>query len=198
MVRTIIVLALAVSFLCPLGVFAQDARKMFPHDTARTVFDNDFHFPVAGTTSFSEDPELERASIAPESIAPEAVEPTTTETNFSSSESIMARYGDPAKPHPVTAQDTAPAPYRAMIEALKIGDEELAFKYAMQYEKYQKDVEDMTHKAVAFQGKALQRLDLLPQDSWAGHEQFDQYNHLLNLDLPEENADESFSTKLSV
>ena len=102
---------------------------------------------------------------------------------------ILQAYGDPSQAHPVKAIDNAPAPYRAMYECLRINDEECAFRYAMQYVRYQRDLENTIDRATAIEGKAMMREGLLPRGSWADKPEWRDYDRLMSLKLDGKDAD---------
>jgi hypothetical protein len=98
-------------------------------------------------------------------------------------ESILKTYGDPSKPYPVAATNDAPAPFKGLMAALNAGDDELAFKYALQYAKYQDEVRQQSNRAVAFLGQAKRKEGYLPEGSWPDSEEYKQYSYLQDLDL---------------
>lgn len=59
-------------------------------------------------------------------------------------EDLIAKYGDPDKKFPILAQPNAPAPFKGMMAALEIGDQELARRYARQYAEYMKGLSKRT------------------------------------------------------
>jgi len=100
-------------------------------------------------------------------IDPRTGEPSKPEeTDLSTPEKIIKIFGDPSKESPVLAQPNAPKPFQAMMAALHAGDEELAWKYARQYARYMKNVEQREDRVVGLTGLAMEGEGLLPKDGW--------------------------------
>lgn len=78
----------------------------------------------------------------------------------SPTEALMAKYGDPQKDAPVLAQDSAPKPFRAMMEALDSGDDKLAYQYAQQYVRHIHNLDQRTKRAMLIQSMALEKTGL--------------------------------------
>lgn len=53
-----------------------------------------------------------------------------------SKEEILAAYGDPEQEVPIQVVESAPRPFKAIMSALELGDEDLARAYARQYVRY--------------------------------------------------------------
>ncbi len=106
-------------------------------------------------------------------------------------ERLKEKYGDPSEAFPVTPVETAPAPFKAMVEALGGGDKELAFKYAVQYVKYRKTLKELNEGAVNLIGLGKVKTGILPKDSWATTEDVSEDMHLLEMDLGENKEEAS-------
>ncbi len=76
-------------------------------------------------------------------------------------ERLLAKYGDPAKNTPVLAIENAPAPFKAMMESLQEGQDELAFQYAKQYVRYLGNVQDRTTRVQSLVGFAQKRENMI-------------------------------------
>ncbi|RMG43856.1 MAG: hypothetical protein D6719_02990 [Candidatus Dadabacteria bacterium] len=61
-------------------------------------------------------------------------------------EDIKEKFGDPNDPTPVYAKTDAPAPFQAMMAAMELGDQKLAFQYAKQYARYMRDFQSRTNE----------------------------------------------------
>jgi len=96
---------------------------------------------------------------------------------------ILATYGDPTKPYPVAAVDQAPAPFKGLVAALNLGDEELAFKYAIQYARYQEQHHIQNQKIVGFLGQAKRKEGMLPEGSWPDSDKYKDYAYLRDMEL---------------
>lgn len=53
--------------------------------------------------------------------------------NMTDEEKILAKYGNPDDKPAITPIDSAPKPFKGMIEAINAGDEKLAYRFAKQY-----------------------------------------------------------------
>ena len=103
----------------------------------------------------------------------------------STREQIFQQYGPPGKPHPVKAQDSAPGPFKAMLECLHINDQECAYQYAVQYVRYQRDLESTLQQATAIEGIAMRQEDMLPPGSWPDAPEYQQYDWLKDIKVEE-------------
>jgi len=165
-------------------------QPIFPRDSAKSVFDRDiFIVPSQGfSILLPEKPKSPMLEALPQpkpageefAAAPQAAPAAPAMTPV---ERIIQEYGDPSEPTPVKAVDTAPKPYRAMLEALNAGDEQLAFRYAVKYVRYMRDLEKVTGQAVALEGQAMMREGLLPPGSWPSDPQYRQYHYLQNVEV---------------
>lgn len=84
-----------------------------------------------------------------------------------SPQAIISEFGNPDEEPEVKAQDSSPKPYKAMIAALRVGDDKLAYQYAKQYARYVKGVQSNAKRIAGLTGLAMTSEGMLPEDSWA-------------------------------
>jgi hypothetical protein len=101
------------------------------------------------------------------------------DSQLSPAEKILKQYGDPNADAPVTAVDTAPGPFKAMMAALQANDDDLAYRYAKQWVRHVQNVNDRTQKVVNFTQMAMESEGLADPGS-SGKSP---YRYLLNRDL---------------
>lgn len=92
-------------------------------------------------------------------------------------------YGDPLTEPKVKAVDNAPAPFKAMMDSLQTGNEELAFDYARQYVRYMKKLKTNVNEAGKLTNMALEREGLRQPTSPEDPAFDDQYRRLMEKDL---------------
>lgn len=102
-----------------------------------------------------------------------------------SAEEIKEVYGDPNEPEPILADEKAPRPYKAMLQALHIGDEKLAYAYARKYVVFMRDLRESINKAMILQGLGQYVEGEKGEDSWVMGEEYKEYHDLLKEDLGE-------------
>lgn len=107
-------------------------------------------------------------------------------------EKVLAKYGDPTSDPPVTAQKDSPAPFQAMLDALAINDEKLAFQYAQQFVRYRQRQKQAVDLAMALQGIAMQSDGLLTEKDWPSS---DRYNELRQLVVEQDEQKEKAAEK---
>jgi hypothetical protein len=117
--------------------------------------------------------------------ATQITQETASDPNLTPEQALLQKYGNPFEPAAVNAIKDAPKPFQAMIEALHSGQDELAFKYAIQYVRYQKDMEEVNKKAISLIGQGSVREGVLPVESWASSPEHQEYFYLRNIDLGE-------------
>lgn len=98
---------------------------------------------------------------------------------------LVEKFGDPSSRPEIKTLDTAPKPYQAMYEALNNNDEELAYEYAIQYVRYQREMQEARNRAVAIEGVAMVKEDMLSANSWPMQDNYQQYHYLLDKEVPE-------------
>lgn len=84
-------------------------------------------------------------------------------------EGMVARFGDPAQDAPVLAKPDAPKPFQGLMAALEYGDTDLARKYARQYVRYVRNIQERSTRAMSMQGAAMSQegmLDAVKEKSW--------------------------------
>lgn len=84
-----------------------------------------------------------------------------------SPQAIISEFGNPEEEPEIKAQDSSPKPYKAMIAALRVGDDKLAYQYAKQYARYVKGVQSNAKRIAGLTGLAMTSEGMLPEDSWA-------------------------------
>lgn len=68
---------------------------------------------------------------------------------------LLSYYGDPTAEVPILGREDAPKPFKAMMQAMEIGDEELARGYAKQFVGYINKVQSRNASVMNFVGDAL-------------------------------------------
>ncbi|MBN8549125.1 MAG: hypothetical protein J0M12_07420 [Deltaproteobacteria bacterium] len=112
-------------------------------------------------------------------------------------EDIEKEYGNWNEDEKILAQDSAPAPFKAMMAAMQIGDEELGFKYARKYVRYLRDMRERATDSVGMIGKAMELEKMLPPGSWADSEQFDKAERLKRNEIKEAGLEDRESTRIA-
>lgn len=130
--------------------------------------------------------EVINQGITTKAATSEITTTTVEDKNLSLEQQLQKKYGNPTEEFPVTGIDSAPVPFRAMIEALDKGDKELAFKYAVQYVRYRRQLEQVTNQAVSLVGQGYVREGVLPENSWASSPEHQENFYLRNLDIGED------------
>lgn len=130
-----------------------------------------------------EEKRKEEASRRIDSRTGEPISPDTSD--LSTPEKIIKVFGDPSKETPILAQDNAPKPFQAMMAALHVGDEELAWKYARQYARYMKDSQKRQDRIVGLTGLAMEGEGMLPKDGWQKDRRYDADRRFLKDDEEE-------------
>jgi hypothetical protein len=193
----------------PGALRAEERAPMFPRDSAKTIFDHKIYLtPQKGYSILlpqqkkAEDTFAQPSGQAPlppensNAAAPPPVNPSEPGRELTPQEKIAKEFGDPFDPFPVKGIDTAPKPYRAAIAALEIGDEELAAKYMIQYERYQKRLEDIQNKLVAIEGQVMMKEDMLPAGAWPDGEEYKEFRYLRDLDFREQDKEKQKEMEL--
>lgn len=113
-------------------------------------------------------------------------------------QAILEEYGDPSEDPHVLAQPDAPAPFKAVMAALEIGDEKLAYKFARQWARYISNVNERTLMVTGLTGLAMKTEGRLDDGTWVDDPQFKQYRHLAEADLLEKRALQAKAEKTSI
>lgn len=87
-------------------------------------------------------------------------------TELTSAEDVLKRFGDPEKEPEVLAQKDAPKPFQGMMAALQIGDEKLAQQYARQYARYMKTTQERVTRTTNLTGLAMATDGTLDENAW--------------------------------
>lgn len=82
----------------------------------------------------------QREEEAEEPETPEEEKPAEKEKSLR--EKLAEQYGDPDAEPVISAQAEAPKPFKGLMEALQAGDDQLAYKYARQYARYQNNLQE--------------------------------------------------------
>jgi len=81
-------------------------------------------------------------------------------------ERLLAKYGDPKRDTPVLAIENAPAPFKAMMESLQEGQDEMAFQYAKQYVRHLRNVQERSTHVMSLVGFAQKREGMIEGNDW--------------------------------
>lgn len=77
-----------------------------------------------------------------EEMAEETPVPEEKEQEKSLKDKLTEQYGNPDEEPVIAAQADAPKPFKGLMEALQAGDDDLAYKYARQYARYQNNLQE--------------------------------------------------------
>lgn len=182
------------AFCFALPAYALD--PVYTKDSARDIFSRPIKKEKAKDAIYlrprqledtkAEEPVANDGEEAPGVVKAAVEAPTGDNEALDPKDRILKEFGDPEKTHPVKAVDNAPAPFRAMLEAIKIGDRKLAMKYAIQYTRYREELARVQQEAMAISGQAKIREGVLPPDAWPNSPDLKEYHYLQNIDLEAE------------
>jgi hypothetical protein len=115
--------------------------------------------------------------------------PTTTAqaTPLPLKERLAQTYGNPEEEAPIYAHESAPRPFKALMEAMQAGDEELAYKYARQHVRYLRNMKERVMRVTNMNRYAMQQEGIIPKRK--GEEEAPDYDGtraLYEKDLAEE------------
>jgi len=178
---------------------ADVAEIFYPHDFAKTVFNTP---EKVSKTKLTPGVTTEAQTEAPAEETPftdTLAEEKPQEELSEGAQKLVATYGDPDKDFPVKAQDNAPQPFKAMMEALAAKEDDMAFRYARQWARYQRDVKERTQRVVGLTGLAMEREGMLGEDSWQSSKSYDVDRKLVERDLERDkaNREEQYRAKLT-
>jgi hypothetical protein len=114
--------------------------------------------------------------------------PPPFDSRTASPEQLVAFYGNPNQDAPLTPDEKAPVPYKAMMAAMDSGNEKLAYQYARQYVRYMRNMSDRVGRTVQMQEVAVEREGIRP-----GNVQNNPYTKLLEADLESEESSNELS-----
>ena len=166
--KSYIVLTGALLTLFAFSVHAEagDRASVFAKGTQMTPF-----APALGYTAKSDAEYFPRTNVSDPKSDFVAEESPKTLAQVSQSDELLnklppkdrllAKYGDPAKNTPVLAIENAPAPFKAMMESLQEGQDELAFQYAKQYVRYLGNVQERTTRVQSLVGFAQKKENMI-------------------------------------
>lgn len=80
------------------------------------------------------------------------------------SEKIQLEFGKPEEEPSIVPEQNAPNSYKALIASIEAGDDELAYKYARQYVKYQRNFQERVKKVADLSNYAFQEEGLIAQE----------------------------------
>ncbi len=160
---------------------AENVINFYNHNSAKTVFTDEATATASPEIGYfekrSNKPKLEKASVSTKGQAAQSPATAAPTVMPNSKDAIVKMYGDPDQNVPLPGREDAPAPFRAMMASLELGDTELAQKYAKQYVKYLKGVQTKTDEVMALVNKAMsaegmiQKQELLDDEAPAVVEQ---------------------------
>jgi hypothetical protein len=109
--------------------------------------------------------ESEKKEKAPKRSLPSLpqLQPSKEDEKKSEREKLLAEYGDPTKNAPILATKDAPAPMRAMFQAIQSGQEDLAYQYARQYARYLRDLTARSNQIGELTGIAMEEEGTAPR-----------------------------------
>ncbi|MGI6679977.1 MAG: hypothetical protein ACOX3T_00545 [Bdellovibrionota bacterium] len=121
------------------------------------------------------------------------------EKELTPSGKILAKYGNPEEDLTYYPENNAPAPFKGIMAALQIGDEDLAFRYAKQYINYTAKESDLVGKTIAFQKLALEGTGRAEEGRFSNDSDVVQYKYLLEKEkeLKEKKEREERERKLT-
>lgn len=191
-VRGVIVGMLA-TIVVELPAIAQGLPAMYKQDSVRDLF-HDSVATVDAPEIVLQRPKLERNKIDKKrDQAVAATESPAIDPNMSPKEQLIAKYGDPLEREEVKAKPDAPRPYQAMLEAISMGDEQLAFQYARKYVLYMRDLQETLEHAVNLQGVAMVREGEISDDAWIMQDEYRDYHKYIKSDLKADGESESLA-----
>jgi hypothetical protein len=152
-----------------------DSRDFFVQGSARSVFFGraslttppKVHILNSSIPRFEEDVEEEALSTDDKNQKEEDL------SKLPLRERLMKKYGDPEKDVPVLAKDDAPTPMKAMMEAFEANDEELAYKYARQLVRFNRETVDRAVKVVELSQYAKSEQGYIPEIEESGEDDYE-------------------------
>ncbi len=181
------------------GASADVAEIFYPHDFAKTVFSTPEKAPKSKLSTAAPADTTQEAPAEETPFTDTLAEDKPQEDLSEGAQKLVATYGDPDKDFPVKAQDNAPQPFKAMMDALAAKEDDLAFRYARQWARYQRDVKERTQRVVGLTGLAMEREGMLGEDSWQSSKSYDPDRKLVERDLAraKDDREEQYRAKLT-
>ena len=102
---------------------------------------------------------------------------------LSKSQELISMYGDPSKDAPVLAIDNAPKPFKGLLASLDAGDEDMAFRYARQYVRHLRNLQERSEKVVSYTGLAMEREGLAGAEDWQTSPEFSKDREVLERNI---------------
>jgi len=142
-----------------LNFYTKDAALTIFGDEAETTATPELGYAPVVSSRKSEEKLSDKKEAAKKVEAPEknskAVTTEEVRAEFKTSKDILDKFGDPEADISIPGRDDAPLPFRGMMAALEVDNRELAQKYARQYVRYLKRVQNKTDKVMAVVNKAM-------------------------------------------
>jgi len=123
-----------------VGTRGRGSGGFFDKGSATSVFDQ--------PATLNEAPQVHILNAHLPQRGEETEEPQTPEQEKAAEkektlkERLAEQYGDPDEEPIIAAQAEAPKPFKGLMEALQGGDDDLAYKYARQYARYQNNLQE--------------------------------------------------------
>jgi hypothetical protein len=109
-----------------------------------------------------------------------------------SKDDVLLAYGSPDKDVPVLGKADTPKPISAMMDALEIGDNELAYQYARQYARYMRGLDQRASRIAKLSDLAMQSEGMKPLKPQSEDPEYDEVQALFQNDLKKQ---EEWSSK---
>ena len=191
----VVIAFLMATFLLPAPAHSQSEKKnsFFKEGSVQDIFGKnveevgqselEYFVPIKPTMTPEPEPDVEQP-VGKKDKKSEEIDPK--KTKYSSVEDLKKAFGDGADDPPVLPQGEAPQPFVAMMQAMELGDEDLAFQYAKQYVRYRERQKKAMKMIMALQGLAMEREGLLDEEGWQRSAEYEEYRPILERDLAKE------------
>jgi hypothetical protein len=170
-----VLFASAVSLALTHSAYADNVLNFYTKDAALTIFGDDVEttstpelgYAPAEKTKAIEIKEIqkEKKSSSPV-VEPVSVKAAKTlddvRNELKTPDDILKKFGDPEADIAIPGRDDAPLPFKGMMAALDVDNRELAQKYARQYVRYLKRVQNKTDKVMTVVNEAMGNEGMLP------------------------------------
>lgn len=104
-----------------------------------------------------------------------------------SAEEIEAMFGSPDEPEPLKAHEDAPRPFKAMMAALNLGNDQLAYEYSKKWVAYLDKIEKATTDVTGLTGKVMRHKGVLAADNdWSKDKTYSRVDGIVNKNIEEE------------
>ncbi len=166
----------AVSIAYSYSAHADNVLNFYTKDAALTIFGDDVettatpelgYAPAEKVKLQEEKLKINEKKTAP-GVEPVAVRvPKTVEevrAELKTPQDILKQFGDPEADMAIPGRDDAPLPFKGMMAALEVDNKDLAQKYARQYVRYLKRVQNKTDKVMAVVNEAMGNEGMIPKE----------------------------------